>query len=101
TYELTDVPVHFLCPPDFPWRPRFGSPQVARVNLKVMSPTADEAPSMTAYVDLTRGEFTPGRNKEPLRVQLPRDAQLAQDVLPLITFYLDPIEPAATGLRGD
>jgi hypothetical protein len=101
TYELTNVPVQFLCPPDFPWRPRFGNSQLGKVSLRVMSPTAEEPPAVTTYVDLTRGEFTQGRNREPLRVQLPRDAQLAQDVLPLITFYLDAPDPAATSVPGE
>jgi len=101
TYELTEVPVHFLCPPDCPWRPRFGSPEAGKVSLRVMSPTAEEVPAVVAFVDLTHGEFTQGRNKEPVRLQLPKDAQLAQDASPLVTFYLDPIDPSATNFHGE
>jgi hypothetical protein len=100
-YELPDVPVHFLCPPEFPWRPRFARPAAGRVSLRVLAPALDEPPQVLAFVDLTSGEFTQGRNREPLRVQLPREAQLAQDTPPLVTFYLDPLDPAAIGLRQE
>jgi len=97
TYELTDVPVQFLCPPDFPWRPRFGSVQAGKVTVYVMSLTAEEVPAVVAYVDLTHGGFTPGRNREPVRLQLPRDVHQVLDVPPMVTFYLEPIENTAKG----
>jgi hypothetical protein len=101
TYEIADVPVHFLCPPNFPWRPRFESPEAGRVHLRVTAPTGDEAPAVVAFVDLTHGEFTQGRNREPLRLQLAREAQLAQETPPAVTFYLDPLNTTATGFRGE
>jgi hypothetical protein len=100
-YEVADVPVNFLCPPNFPWRPRFGNQRAGRVTVRVLGPTAEEAPAVLAYVDLTHGDFTQGRNREPLRLQLPREFQLAQDTPPLVTFYLDPLEPTATEFRGE
>jgi hypothetical protein len=100
SYELTEVPVQFLCPPDFPWRPRFGSPREGKIMLRVTSPTAEEFPSVLAFVDLTHGDFTQGRNREAVRLQLPRDAQLAQET-PVVTFYLDPVAAGATSENGD
>jgi len=101
TYELSDVPVGFLCPADFPWRPRFATARAGKVSLRVTCLTAEEVPSVVAFVDLTHGDFTSGRNREPVRLQLPREAQLAQDASPVVTFYLDPIEHTATTERGD
>jgi hypothetical protein len=101
TYELVEVPVHFLCPPDCPWRPRFGSPRDGKVAVRVLGPTADEAPPVVAFVDLTHGDFSQGRNREPVRLQLPKEAQLAQDAPPLVTFYLEPVDAAATIHHGE
>jgi hypothetical protein len=91
-YELTDVPVHFLCPPEFPWHARFAPEQPARVRLKVAGPAADEPPPVHAYVDLTQGSYARGRNTAPLQLQLPRDFQLAQDAPPRVLFHLEPID---------
>jgi hypothetical protein len=94
-YELTDVPVQFLCPPDFPWHARFPAGQPGRVSLRLLGPAGDEPPVVQAYVDLTQGGFGRGRNVAPLRLQLPRDFQLTQDAPPRIAFQLDPIEHGA------
>lgn len=91
-YELNDVPVHFLCPPEFPWHARFAAEQPARVKLKVTGPAADEPPPVHAYVDLTHGHYARGRNSAPLQLQLPRDFQLAQDAPPRVLFHLEPLE---------
>jgi hypothetical protein len=91
TYELTDVPVSFLCPPNFPWQPRFATPAAGKVNVRVVGPANDELPPVQAYVDLTQGTFEGGRNREPLRLQLPKDYQPAQDTPRLVTFEL--VEP--------
>ena len=94
-YELTDVPVQFLCPPDFPWRTRLTADQAARINLRLLGPAGDEPPVVQAYVDLTQGSFGRGRNVAPLRLQLPRDFQLAHDAPQRVAFQLSPIEPGA------
>jgi hypothetical protein len=94
-YELNDVPVRLLCPPDFPWRARLAADQAARVRLRLLGPAGDEPPVVQAYVDLTQGSFGRGRNVAPLRLQLPRDFQLAQDVPQRIAFELSPLEPGA------
>jgi len=89
TYELTDVPVLFLCPPGFPWSPTFGADQSGKVTLRIIGPPGDEVPVPQAYVDLTKGNFSQGRNLEPIRVQLPRDFQLAPQSPPMVSFFLE------------
>src|SRR5262249_7939714 len=91
-YELADVPVQFLCPPDFAWRPRFLSPDSGKVTVKVVGPAGEEPPAVFAYIDLTHASLGRGRNVEPLRLQLPKDFQLVQDAPRLLAFYLEPIE---------
>jgi hypothetical protein len=79
-YEVRDVPVHFLCPANFPLRPQWQNERAGRINLRLIGPAAEEAPSVTAYIDLTAGKFEPGQYAdEPLRLQLPKDFQLAQN----------------------
>jgi hypothetical protein len=90
TYELTDVPVSFLCPPGFAMRPRFNQPTEGKVTVRVIGPANDEPPQVQAFVDLTHGPFEKGRNREPVRLQLPKDFQPAADVPWLVTFVLDP-----------
>jgi YbbR-like protein len=89
TYELTDVPVSFLCPAGFPWKAEFANPAAAKVTVRVIGPAADENPLVQAYVDLTQGKFEPGRNREPLRLQLPKDYQAANEGPQLVTFTLE------------
>jgi hypothetical protein len=94
-YELVNVPVRFLCPPNCHWRPRFANPGAGKVTLRVVGPAADEPPNVLAFIDLTHGDLGRGRNVEPLRLQLPRDFQLVQDVPRLVAFYLDAIDRPA------
>ncbi len=89
TYELTDVPIAFLCPANFPWKPTFPTPAAGKVTLRVTGPAADENPQVQAYIDLTQGTFEAGRNREPLRLQLPKDYQQAGDEPRLVTFTLE------------
>jgi hypothetical protein len=93
-FELKDVPVYFLCPPDFSLRPRFAPDQSARVNVRIQGPAAEEPPPIRAFVDLTSGNFGKGRNLEPIRLQLPREFQPAQETLPLVGFILEANEAA-------
>lgn len=101
TYELTGVPVHFLFPANFPWRAGFAGDQPGKVNLRVQGPASEEPPPVTAFVDLTGATFRRGRNLEPVRLQLPKDFQLAQDTAPLVGFTLEAIEAAAEETRGE
>jgi hypothetical protein len=89
-YELTDVPVSFLCPPSFHFRPRFSDERNSKVSLRVSGPPQQEPPKVTAYIDLTKGKFLSGLNSEPLLVQLPKDFQLAQDPPRAVPFELLP-----------
>ena len=81
-YELTDIPVEFLCPASFAWRAEFvGGHEAGRISLRVLGPVLSEPPAVTAFVDLTQ----PGRQfasglytDEPIRLQLPKDFELAQ-----------------------
>jgi hypothetical protein len=83
SYELTDVPVRFLCPENFPLRPEFSAgPGAGKISLRVKGPTQPEAPRVVAYIDLT----SPGRKlqpglyaAEPVEVQLPQGFDLAQE----------------------
>lgn len=103
TYDL-DVPVRFLCPAHFPLRPEFlDSGRSGILSVRIVGPALEEPPAVTAYIDLTRGEFKPGLNYEPVQLQLPRDFQLAQKPPRLIGFKLVAGEstltrPAAGGL---
>jgi hypothetical protein len=89
-YELADVPVRFLCPPDFPFRPRFRDEQAGRVTLQVEGPIWEGPPKANAFVDLTHGTYHSGPNSEPLRIQLPPDFQLAKEPPRTVTFELLP-----------
>jgi hypothetical protein len=85
------VPVRFLCPVNFGLRPRFVEDGVDKVGLRIWGPAGDTPPTVLAYIDLTGRKFTPGLYAgEPLRLQLPRDTQLAQDPPPPLAFELVP-----------
>lgn len=88
-YELTDVPVSFLCPPNYHFKPRFTSERNGKVTLKVIGPPRDEQPKVTAFIDLREGKFLSGLNNEPLAVQLPPEYQLVGDP-PKVSFELLP-----------
>jgi hypothetical protein len=94
-YELTDVPVEFLCPANFPFRAQFvGGHEGGRISLRVLGPALAEPPAVTAFVDLTQ----PGRQfpsglytGEPIRLQLPKDFELAQSPPKAAAFRLSSI----------
>jgi len=95
-YELHDIPIHFLCPVAFPLRPRFIDERPGTVSLRLMGPSVESLPPVLAFVDLTLGNFSRGRNLEPVRLQLPKDFQLMQNTTPLIAFTLEePDRPTA------
>jgi hypothetical protein len=91
-YELTDVPVQFLCPPSFPLRPVFSDERAGRITVRLQGPAGEEPPTVVAFVDLGGRKWEPGLYEEPLRLQLPREFQLAQDPPRLVTFRLDPVD---------
>jgi hypothetical protein len=91
-YDLGDVPIHFLCPADFPLRPRFFDERSGRVSLRLQGPVREEPPKVWAFIDLTRKGFVQGGNHEPLQIQLPRDFQLVQEPPREVAFELLPAE---------
>ena len=96
-YELSDVPVHFLCPARFMLQPQFYDERAGRISLRLQGPVQDEPPRVYAFVDLTRGRFTSGLNHEPLQLQLPKDFQLAQDPPRVVGFELVPVDAVPSG----
>lgn len=90
-YELSEVPVHFLCPANLALRPRFIDERSGKVSLKVQGPVQDEPPAVYAFVDLTRGRFGAGLNHEQLQLQLPRDFVLAPQKPHVVAFELVPV----------
>jgi hypothetical protein len=94
-YELTEVPVHFLCPTGFPFQPRFTAEQAGWVSLQIAGPVQDEAPRPYVFIDLTRGSFTPGLRREPLQIQLPRDFHLVGSPPRRVAFELVPLSEAS------
>ncbi|MFO0878050.1 MAG: hypothetical protein U0840_11930 [Gemmataceae bacterium] len=97
-YELTDVQVQFLCPPNFMLRPRFIDERSGKVNLKLLGPASEEAPKVQVFIDLSKGKFVSGLNHEPLQLQLPREYQLAQDPPRVVAFELLPGDFVPEGL---
>jgi|GEM_PF-252685 len=96
--ELTDVPVHFLVPAGFTFRPQFTSPRAGLISLRILAPAAEPPAGIKAYVDFT----TPGRTfvrglypEEVISVQLPPGYELAQES-PRISVELVPLE---TGMQ--
>jgi hypothetical protein len=93
--------VQFLCPSNFPLRPKFiGDSRAGEVTLRVQGPDTAEEPKILAYIDLTQGNFLAGLNHEMFRLQLPRDFQLAQDSPRPVAFELVATEAASRGLGG-
>ncbi len=99
-YELPEVPVHFLCPVDFPMRPKFFGERAGHVSLRVQGPARDEQPKIYAFVDLTGGRFPAGRYHEPIQLQLPKDFELAQEPPRGVSFQLVPADTVSRGLDG-
>ncbi|MFO0964464.1 MAG: YbbR-like domain-containing protein [Gemmataceae bacterium] len=94
-YEVTDVPVLFLCPPEFPYRPRFADDKAGKISVRIVGPSSDERPPVLAYVELNGASLSRGRNLEPVRLQLPKDFTLLSNSSPVIAFYLDEIDRGA------
>ena len=88
TYELTDVPVQFLCPANFSLKPIFRDERAGKITLRLVGPFGEEAPGVTAFVDLGGRKWEPGLYEEPLKLQLPKDFQLAQSPPRLVAFQL-------------
>jgi hypothetical protein len=99
TYELIDVPVAFLCPPDYHFRPLFPDERNGKVTLKVTGPIQDEPPRASVYIDLTKARLLSGLNNEPVQVQLPPGFTLEGPPPRGISFELRPADFSPEGLR--
>ncbi len=91
-YELAEVPIHFLCPAGFQLRPEFWEKRSGHVSLKLWGPVQEETPRVYAFVDLSKGRYTPGVNHEPLQLQLPKDFSLEQEPTRVVAFELIPAD---------
>jgi hypothetical protein len=98
-YDLVDVPIHFLCPPNFQLRPQFIDERAGRFTLKLLGPVKEEPPKVYAFLDLTKGRFSSGLNHEPLQLQLPKDFTLVQEPPRVIAFELLPADFVPRGLN--
>jgi hypothetical protein len=99
-YEVVDVPVYFLCPADFAFRPQWVDARSSKISLKLEGPEGEDAPLVTAFVDLTQRQFEAGLDAdEPLRLQLPRGYQLAQPPPRSASFHLKPLSSERMGQR--
>lgn len=93
-YELVDVPIQFLCTAAFPLKAGWEDERAGKITLRLLGPAGEEQPVVTAYIDLTRREFKQGLYAdEPLRLQLPKDFQLAQPPPRSATFRLSSWQP--------
>jgi hypothetical protein len=91
-YELTDLPVRFLCPANFPLRPLFSDHRAGRITLRLIGPAGEEPPEVNAFIDLAGRHWEPGRYEEPLKLQLPANFRLAGPAPRRLAFQLAPLE---------
>lgn len=91
-YDLPEVPVHFLCPADFPLRPKFFDERDGRISLRVRGPAHNEPPKVYAFVDLIQGHCSmPGSYQQSVQIQLPKDFELVQQPPRGVLFQLTPV----------
>jgi hypothetical protein len=99
-YELTDVPVQFLCPPNFGLRPLFGDERAGKITLRLRGPAGEEPPAVVAYIDLGGRKWEPGLYEEAVRLQIAKDYQLAQGPPRRVAFQLVANDPAPKAPEG-
>jgi len=87
-YELTDVPVGFLCPANFPLRPLFRDGRAGKITLRLSGPAGEEAPAVIAFIDLARRDWEPGFYEAPVKLQLPANFRLGQEPPASLAFEL-------------
>jgi hypothetical protein len=95
SFLLKEVPVTFLCPPGFPYRPQFPDGSDGKLALRVKGTALPPAGSVSAFVDLTRHSYKQGMNEAPVQLQLPGDCQLTQDHPGPLRFELVPTEDSS------
>jgi hypothetical protein len=96
-YEMSDVPVFFLCPARFPYRPAFTLEQHGVLKqLKIRGPL-NKTPEVRAYVDLSRlvNPKPVVYTDEPIMVDLPDGYQLVGEQPKISAFKLELLDNAA------
>ena len=90
-YEMNDVPIAFLCPASFPYRPMFTAERHGTIALLKVRGPLNRSPEVRAYIDLTaRPNLKPGLYPdEEIMVDLPNGYYLAQDPPRLSAFKLE------------
>jgi hypothetical protein len=96
-YSLPDVPIRFLCPANFPFRPAFYDERTSRTSLRLQGPVQEDTPKVHLFVDLTIGSFISGKQNEPLQIQLPKDFVLVDEAPRVVTFDLQPGDSPLSG----
>ena len=92
-YELSDVPVQFLCPPNFALRAMFSDERAGKISLRLQGPYGEELPAVTAYIELSGRKWEPGLYDERVKLQLSRDVKLI-GAEPKVAFQLYPADAA-------
>lgn len=92
-YELNDVPVQFLCPPNFALRAMFSDERAGKISLRLQGPYGEEVPAVTAYIELSGRKWEPGLYDERVKLQLSRDMKLL-GAEPKVAFQLYPADAA-------
>jgi hypothetical protein len=96
-YSLPDVPIRFLCPANFAFRPAFYDERSSRVSLRLQGPLQEDSPKIHLFVDLTVSRFDSGKQNEPLQIQLPKDFVLVDEAPRVVTFDLQPGDAPLSG----
>lgn len=100
-YELDDVPVRFLCPAGFALRPQFVDGHSGTISLKVRGPAGEGRPRVVAFVDLCGDTYEPRLYEcEPVRLQMPKDFQLAEEPPRCGAFRLTPVPARLSATDG-
>lgn len=98
TYDLADIPIRFLTPPDFAYRPKFLDDRSGKVDVRIQGPVLTELPKVIAYIDLTAKTGVAGLNVETIRLVLPRDFYQLEEIPKERTIELIPVEPVKKNL---
>ena len=86
--------IRFLCPSNFAFKPRFTDERSAKIDIKIQGPVLNDLPKILAYIDLTARPGTPGLNVESVKLQLPREFLLLEEIARERTIELIPLEAA-------
>lgn len=91
-YELSDISIRFLCPSNFAFKPKFTDERSAKLDVKIQGPVLNDLPKVLAYIDLTARPGSAGLNVESVKIQLPREFLLLEEIARERTIELIPLE---------